>query len=91
MRKNKVSHVEICSPIIRLTFLNNGAFVLDGEHIFPQKTDEDSLNGLLRIVKLYQKRNGIYDYLISTHQALALCLDDLCQRVRNAIFGGNLS
>ncbi len=68
-------------PVKRLSFLQNGSFLLDGEHIFPKETLEGCLAGLFSIARVYQE-SGYRQQLQTT---LKMCLSDLVSSVKDAV------
>ena len=83
-----ILQIKLGLPVKKLT-LCLGKFVYDGDYLFPLKkevfpdrTKEEILNGLIRLGRIYQE-NADYRYDMQT--ALKMCLSDVCQSVREAV------
>ena len=74
--------VRIGPSNLRLTFLQNGYFMRDGKYLYPQKTGEETLQGLLEIARAYKEGE---DYLMDTKNALGFCPDNLVGSVSETV------
>ncbi len=86
LRKGHISSIEICKNeflVSKLFFLKEAFFMKEDKYIYPRKTEEESLNGLIEIAKTYK---NVYDYDISLQCALKFCMDDLTKKVGEAVW-----
>lgn len=80
MIENNIPAIDLDHPHNSLTFLQAGVFMQRGRYIFPQKTEPDSLKGVLEIARVYQN-----DGSISIQEALRVCLNRLTKSVEEVI------
>ena len=82
LKDRNIPSVELGSSNFGLNFLQNGNFILDGKRVYPGRTQEDNLNGLLEIARVYKKN---YDYHHPMQTVMKIFFSDICQSVRETV------